>query len=281
MTKFCYALALTIPLLLLLARVSEAATVDLKSMLASPVDLTIYSADRKLVIGHAHFTIKDEGKKVGITGDTHYLNGERDLERVTLKYEPGNPLPVVTSVHSSFLASDGAPQLMEDANFESGDASCLWGSSLGGGNYTDRMESGPDIYAGAASIIPLEYALKQGGSNVRFHVFDCAPKPTLFTVDAKLENGEAHWSYYPGELAKMGLTPDLGWLNVVASPFIPNIEVWFSPKHDYEYVGAHKTRYYRGREQVLVRANHTPAVKPLAPDHDARSDTTDTGKVAN
>ncbi len=279
MIKLAIALALATPLTVFLTSLSHAAAVDLRSMLASPVDLTIYSADRKLVIGHAHFTIKEEGKTVEIAGDTRYLNGERDLEHVTLQYEPGDPLPVTTALHSSFLAADGSPQLMEQANFESGEASCRWGASPGGGDYEERLETEPDTYAGAASIIPLEYALKKGETSVRFHVFDCAPKPTIFTVDAKLENGEVRWNYYPGELAKMGLTPDLGWLNVVASPFIPNITVWFDPKQDYQYVGAFKSRFYRGREQVLVRA-HAPAVKPDS-DHNGAGSAQGAAKIAD
>jgi hypothetical protein len=279
MSKLAIALALATPLTVFLTSISHAEAVNLRSMLASPVDLTIYSANRKLVIGHAHFTIKEQGKKVEIAGDTRYLNGERDLEHVTLQYEPGDPLPVTTALHSSFLAADGSPQLMEDANFESGEASCRWGGSLGGGDYEERLETEPDTYGGAASIIPLEYALKKGESSVRFHVFDCAPKPTIFTVDAKLENGEVRWNYYPGELAKMGLTPDLGWLNVVASPFIPNITVWFDPKQDYQYVGAFKSRFYRGREQVLVRT-HAPAVKPES-DHNGANSAQGAAKIAD
>jgi hypothetical protein len=269
-----------IALALLLVAGNSRAVVNLNSLLASPVDLTIYSADRKLVIGHAHFIIREEGKKVEINGDTHYLNGERDLEHVTLKYEPGDPLPVVTALQSSFLASNASPQLVEDANFETGEASCRWGTNPAE-DYQQKLESEPDTYAGAASIIPLEYALKQGESSVTFHVFDCAPKPTIFTIDAKLENGEVHWSYYPGELAKMGLTPDLGWLNVVASPFIPNITVWFNPKQDYQYVGAYKARFYRGREQVLVRSSNGVPVKAEA-NKSARSNAPDAAaKITN
>ncbi|GEM_PF-2517823 len=260
MTRIALALALTVPILLFVAGISQA-VVDLKSMLASPIDLTIYSADRKLLIGHSHFTIKQEDRRVDVNGLTHYLNGERDLEHVTLRYESGDPLPVVVKLQSSFLASDGLPQLIEDANFETGEATCRWGSNPGE-DYTAQLQPQPDTYAGAASIIPMEYALKQGQSSVTFHVFDCAPKPTIFTVDAKLENGEAHWSYYPGELAKMGLTPDLGWLNLIASPFIPNITIWFNPRQDYQYIGTRKDRFYRGREQVLVRSSNGSTVNP-------------------
>lgn len=244
------------PLLALLTGISTAVPdVDLRTMLASPVDLTIYSSDGKLVIGHAHFTIKEAAKTVEIVGDTHYQVGERDWERIMLEYQPGNPLPVVTAYQSHFLSANGSPQLSEKADFKSGEASCRWGNEFADSSYDDTLEIQPDTYAGAASIVPLEYALKKGESSAHFHVFDCTPKPTIFNVDAKLENGEVRWSYYPGELAKMGLTPDLGWLNLVARPFIPDISVWFDPKEGFQYVGASKDRFYRGRHQVLVRAS--------------------------
>jgi hypothetical protein len=231
---------------------NAAATVDLKTLLASPVDVTIYGADRKLVIGHAQYLIKEAGKIVEVTGDTRYLDGERDWERIGMEYQTGNPLPVVTSFQANYLGADGAPQLAEKADFKSGDGSCHW-SGQEDSLYQDSLEFPPDTYAGATSVVPLEYALKKGEQTVRFHVFDCTPKPTVFAIDAKLTDGVAHWSYHPGELAQMGLTPDLGWLNLVARPFIPNISVWFDPRDDYQYVGAAKDRFYRGRSQILVR----------------------------
>ena len=240
-------------------RVSNAAAmVDLKTLLASPVDLTIYSADHKLVIGHARYIIKEAGKVVEVNGDSHYLDGERDWERVRMEHQPGNPLPVVTSFEVNFLAADGSVQLIEKADFKSGEASCRWSSQLQDSPYEDSLEFPPDTYAGATSVVPLEYALKKGVQSVHFHVFDCMPKPAVLAIDAKLENGAVRWSYYPGDLAQMGLTPDLGWLNVVAKPFIPDISVWFDPSDGYQYVGAAKNRFYRGRSQILVRNNgHT------------------------
>jgi hypothetical protein len=233
---------------------SGAPAVDLRTMLASPVDLTVYNPDRNLVIGHSHYTIKDIGKGVEIVGSTHYHNSEHDREHVMLAYQPGNPLPVVTSFEADFISASGSPQLLVKADFKSGQASCRWSNDLDDNDYEDKLDFAPDTYAGAASVVPLEYALKKGESSLRFHVFDCTPKPTIFTIDAKLENGGARWSYYPGELAKMGLTPDLGWLNVIARPFIPDIWVWFCPGEDYQYVGATKNRFYRGLRIMLVRA---------------------------
>lgn len=247
------ALVLT-SLVAFLPAVSKAApVVNIRSMLASPVDLTVYSVDRKLVIGHCRFTIKEAAKTVEIIGNTQYGNGERDWERIMLQHQVGNPLPVLTSYQSDFLAPDGSAQLMEKLDAKSGAASCRWGNEFGDITYEDKLEFESDSYAGAASIVPLEYTLKTGGSTVHFQVFDCAPKPALYDIDAKLQDGVAHWSYYPGELAKMGLTPDLGWLNLIARPFIPDISVWFDPKQGYQYIGTFKNRFYRGRSQVLVR----------------------------
>ncbi len=271
MTKVLRTIIMLAPLMALRAGICAAApAVDLKTMLASPVDLTIYSPNRKLVIGHAHFTIKEIGKKVEIIGQTHYEVGESDWERIVLEYQAGNPLPVVTSYQAHFLAADGRPQLSEQVDLKSGEASCRWGGQFGDASYDDTVEVETDTYAGAASIVPLEYALKKGESTARFHVFDCTPKPSIFTVDARLENGEARWNYYPGELAKMGLTPDLGWLNVLARPFIPNISVWFDPKEGFQYVGASKDRFYRGRHQVLVRNNNPGPQIGSAPQPPAR-----------
>lgn len=242
--------------LVLAGSVSHAAvTVDLKTLLASPVDLTIYSADRKLVIGHARYVVKEAGKAVEVNGDSHYLDGERDWERVEMEHRPGNPLPVVTSFQANYLDAYGTVQLIEKADFKTGAASCRWSSQLQERPYEDSLEFPPDTYAGATSVVPLEYALKKGEQSVHFHVFECMPKPAVLAIDAKLENGMVRWGYYPGDLAQMGLTPDLGWLNLVAKPFIPNISVWFDPSDGYQYVGATKDRFYRGRSQIMVRNN--------------------------
>jgi hypothetical protein len=235
--------------------------VDLRTLLASPVDLTVYNPDRKLVIGHSHYTITENAKGVEIIGNTHYHNAEHDYERVMLGYQAGNPLPVVNSFEAHFMGANNSPQLLVKADFKSGQASCHWSNELDDNDYEDKLDFGPDTYTGAASVVPLEYALKKGQSTLRFRVFDCTPKPTILDVDAKLENGEASWTYYPGELARMGLTPDLGWLNVIARPFIPNIIVYFSPSDGYEYVGAAKNRFYRGAGIVLVRDARSRQIK--------------------
>jgi len=177
---------------------TAASSVDLKEMLASPVDLTVYSGDRKLVIGHARYTIKESERRVEIIGNTHYLDGRRDWERLMLEYRLPDPLPVMTSFQADFLAANASPELIETADFKSGRASCQWSSRFEDNTYSDMLEFESDTYAGAASIVPLEYSLKQGQTSARFHVFDCTPKPTIFTVDAKLQNGSAHWSFYPG-----------------------------------------------------------------------------------
>lgn len=254
MSKSILVILLLMPVLLYVRGESRAAAaVNLQEMLASPIDLTVYSPDRKTVIGHAHYTIKQSGRMVDIIGDTRYLDGETDWERVVLEQQNPDPLPLVKSFQANFLAKDGSPQLIEKADFESGAASCRWSNQFDDNSYEDTLDFPSNTYAGAASIVPMEYALKKGDSTVRFNVFDCAPKPNVYTIDAKLENGVAHWSYYPGQLAHMGLTPDLGWLNLIAKPFIPDISVYFNPRQGFQYIGTAKDRFYRGRSVVVVR----------------------------
>jgi hypothetical protein len=257
MTKAILTILALMPMLLSLGGRSDAAPEDLKTMMASPVDLTIYSSDRKLVIGHARYTIKETSKNVVLRGDTRYLNGESDWEHVVLEQVADNPLPEVRSFQANYLGADGSADLIEKADFATGKASCHWNSQLHASPYEDQLEFPPDTYAGATAVIPLQYALQKGEQTVHFHVFDCAPKPSIFAMDAKLESGEAHWHFYPGDLAQVGLTPDLGLLNLLAKPFIPTISVWFDPQGGWQYVGALKDRFYKGRQQILVR--NTPA----------------------
>ena len=254
-------LLLILPTLVLLSSPSAAGvSVDLKGLLASPVDLTVYSPDRKVVIGHARYTITEIGENLEIIGNTRYVDGERDWEHVMLRQDTLNPLPVVKSFQANYLAADGSAQLVEKADFDSGQASCRWSGQLEDSSYENNVDFPPDTYAGSASLIPPEYALKRGKQSVRFHVFDCAPKPRVYTIDAKLEDGVAHWGS-PNALVQMGLTPDLGWLNMVAKPFLFNISMWFNPREGYQYVGGARDRFYRGRSIVLVRHNGRPVAR--------------------
>ena len=233
----------------------DAAAADLKSLLASPVDVTVYSAESKMIAGHGHYTIKQDGPKVTLIGNTHYLSGERDLELISLDYPPGSQLPTVRSADMTHLGSDGAPQLIEKADFHSGQASCRWSNDLYSQTYEDHLVFPADSYAGATAIVPLSYALHNGDLNVHFHIFECAPEPKVFAIDSKFQENETHWSFYPGDLAKMELSPDLGLLNLLAKPFIPTVSVWFHPQEGWRYVGAVKERFYRGPAIILVRNN--------------------------
>src|SRR5215472_13857477 len=153
MTRFNLTTAILIaaPVLAYLAGVVIAAPeVDLRQMLASPVDLTVYSPDQKLVIGHSQYNIKQADRTVEIVGNTHYTNGERDWERIMLGYEPGNPLPIVRLFQANFFASDNAPELVVKADFASGHSSCRWHSQFEDNTYEDKLQFEPDTYAGAA-----------------------------------------------------------------------------------------------------------------------------------
>ncbi len=156
------------------------------------------------MIGHAHFTVKQSGETVEILGDTRYLDGQRDWEKVVLQYHRPNPLPLLKSFQANYLNSNGSPQLIEKADVESGAASCRWSNQYDDSNYEDTLDFPSDTYVGAASVVPLQYALKVGDQAVIFHVFDCAPKPTIYTIDAKLEDGVARLEHVSGRVGADG-----------------------------------------------------------------------------
>src|SRR5271156_3108172 len=139
-------LLLMLALLSLSGKPRAAAAVNLQEMLASPVDLTVYSQDRKTVIGHAHFTVKQSAETVEILGDTRYLDGQRDWEKVLLQYHHPNPIPLLKSFQANYLNSNGSPQLIEKADVESGAASCRWSNQDDDSFYEDTLDFPPDTY---------------------------------------------------------------------------------------------------------------------------------------
>ena len=92
-----------------------------------------------------------------------------------------------------------------------------------------------------------------GAESVTFHDFNCIPGPQLLKVTAS-SSPPAPWTYYPGELVRVNVEPDFGWINVVISPFLPRIQAWFDPREGWFFVGGESSRYYKGLKYMMVRA---------------------------
>jgi hypothetical protein len=196
---------------------------------------------------------------VTIEGRNEFIDGERDVERETLKTTDGDIPRLLTYEHTYFDAR-GAEQIAATADASTGKTSC---SNFDNGKDTTQtavLQFPPDTYAGASVLVPIADRLRRGeASDLDIHVFDCALGPRILDLHADL--ARSPWSFRPhdGELAKADAHPVFGWFNVFLKPFVPTIRLWFDPLRDYAFVGGMLARYYRGPEVLLVSV--APATK--------------------
>ncbi len=70
---------------------------------------------------------------------------------------------------------------------------------------------------------------------------------------------------YPGNLVKVEMVPDFGWLGALAGPLIPKAYGWFDPPIDFNYVGGLFDRFYRHHNLMMVRTPPPGAVAKSNP----------------
>jgi len=68
-----------------------------------------------------------------------------------------------------------------------------------------------------------------------------------------VRNNRSTWSMYPGNLGKAEIEADLGWFDVIVSPFLPKMYAWFDSSDNWRFVGGLIDRYYRGPRVLMVR----------------------------
>lgn len=250
----------SLPLLVAVGVLYSAAARDSEPATAldfGATDLIIFSADGKQVIGHGRYTIFPTGDTELIRGESKYFDGEHDIELVRLKLGSGGKAPTLISYEHSFFNGDQSPQRVSSLDAESGAASC---KAYVNGELEDRRSNlsvPADTYAGATQMIFVVFRLRQGADNVKFHSFNCMPGPKIVAAAAFVETERVKWSMYPGELVKLEIEPDFGWLGLLITPFIPKMYAWFDPRDNWNYVGGLYDRFYRGPRILTVRARHT------------------------
>jgi len=219
-----------------------------------PVDLTIYSPGRGQILGHSHYELTSVDGGAEIRGEARYLDGESDVERDRIEFSTPEERPALASFSHIFFLADGRLRMTAQADLKSGVASCNRYQDDGTMTVSEVLDFPPDTYAGAAALIPIEYALRQGARiGIRFHVFTCAPKPRIFELDATAESTDTRWASYAGSLVRMRVRPDFGWLTLLAIPFLPKFYEWFDSSQDWLYLGGTIERFYKGPVLELVR----------------------------
>ena len=108
-------------------------------------------------------------------------------------------------------------------------------------------------YAGAAQILFIMERLRQKEHDTQFHSFNCAPQPTIIEARTVLADRLSSWWMHPGDLIKVEIMPDFGWLDLLIAAFIPKMYTWFDPSNNWKFVGGLSDRFYKGPHVLIVR----------------------------
>jgi hypothetical protein len=219
-----------------------------------PVSFTILDPDSHEVIGHSDYKIEYLDGRIRIWGENHYNNGEHDIERDELALKGSDTLPTLQHFEHTFFNADGSPKLIARADPRTGDASCVSYEAGGKHELSKKLEFPSDTYAGAASVVAMEKAFRDGRQHIAFYTFDCAPGPVLVPVIAERGEENEYWARYPKPLIRVQLTAKLGWVGNLLGSLVPHRSAWFDPAHGWQYVGGRIQRYLaNGPEVILVR----------------------------
>ena len=222
----------------------------------SATDVTIFAPESDKIIGHGHYTLLHQDGLDVVEGENKYLDGEYDQEEQTVRPGTQGLPPVLIRYRHRYFNADGTPQYEDALDSQSGQAACRRYDS-GGPDVRQSILSNipPDTYAGATQLMLLVGRLRQGAPDITFHSFNCIPDPHIIAIKARRLDEPATWDKYPGNLIKLEMKPDLGWLNVIVAPFVPKIYGWFDPTDAFNYAGGEFDRYYKGRHVLMVRTH--------------------------
>lgn len=264
-------LALALPALLALWCLATPAPLMAGELDLPPADYTIRSVDGTQVIGRAHFAVTSGADGLTtVRGEYHFLDGDYDIDEATVRASSDGDLPRLVRSHHAFFHAGGAPDRETRTDIAAGTGVCTIYENGRPQVSSAKFDFPADSYAGDAVMLPLRRLLKAGGNgSISFHDFNCIPGPKLLKVTARA-NPPAPWNYYPGDLVRVDVEPDFGWINIVIAPFLPRIQAWFDPADGWFFVGGESARYYKGLKYLMVRARKTEAqiraAPPPAPD---------------
>jgi hypothetical protein len=204
-----------------------------------PSDFNIMDADGTQVVGHGHYEVTPDGNGYETAfGEDRFNDGEYDIERDRLELGSDDQVPHMVTFEHTFLRAG----LTSCIQYENGQPVV----------HSAVLQFPPDTFAGAAIVIALRGYLLQGKKNgVVLHDFNCIPGPKILKVKANPQPPSG-WAHFPGEVVRVDIKPDFGWLNFVAALFVPEIHAWFSPSDDWRFVGGKFTRFYKGPEIILA-----------------------------
>ena len=241
--------------LMIASRVSEAGDLDFPD-----TTFTLRSADGLHVIGQARFALTtDSNELTTVRGEYRFLDGTYDIDQSTLRPGVVGNLPALVRTDHSFYFADGSRDRASHVEIAQGTGVCTTYSNGKATVSSAHFDFPADTFAGDTVILPLRRFVAAGGQgSTSFHVFNCVPGPKVIKVTVSA-SAPAPWNYYTGDLVRVEVKPDFGWINVVIAPFLPQIRAWFDPGDGWSFVGCETARYYTGLKYMMVRVRPTNA----------------------
>jgi hypothetical protein len=217
------------------------------------ISFSALDANSNEVIGSQTYSVQQLNGKVILLGHAKYGDGQSDFERDDLQVTTGEP-PTLVRFEHTFFNADGSRKTAALVDIPGGMASCSTFENGEASEQKTRINFPADTYAGASVMLALQYAFTGGARTVSFHVFDCAPEPAIAGVHASSVDEGVRWEYYPGELARVEMTAEIGMLGKLVGGLLPHRTAWFDPRNGWSYVGGRIQRYFaKGPQMLLVR----------------------------
>ena len=223
-------------------------------------DLTILNPDTREVIGHGHYNVTKLDGAALFEGENRFLNGEYDREQERVEGIGDGAAPVLVSYQHSFFNADGSPESIDALDTKTGLLACTHFSDGTPEVRQMKAKLPADIYVGSTQLMLMVGRLREGSSDLSMHTFICFPGPRVVALKVTRPATSVKWAMYPGNLVKLELIPDLGWIGTLAAPFIPKAYGWFDPADDFNYVGGLFDRFYRHHNLMMVRTPPRPGI---------------------
>lgn len=251
--KFIVATIVLLIVTVLCLQIASAAELQDAFDLAT-TDVTILDTKSLQVIGHGHYQVTRRDGAVLFEGENRYLDGEYDREVQHAERSAGGAPPILMNYRHSFFAADGSLESLDTLDAKTGIVACTLYDGAGSPVIRQtKIEVPSDTYAGSSQLMLLVGQLRRGAREITLHSFICFPGPRIVPIRVTPPATTMKWAMYPGDLMKVELAPDLGWIGTVAAPLIPKSYGWFDPADDFNYVGGIFDRFYRRRHLMMVR----------------------------
>lgn len=180
-------------------------------------DVTIFNSDNLQVLGHAHYKVTHQDGAMLFEGEDRFLDGEYDHEVQRVDLGAKGAAPILVSYQHSFFNADGSPESIDALDAKTGSLMC---THFHGTDAPEVRQSKvaipPDTYVGSTQLMLLVGRLGEDAHPIVMHTFICLPGPQIIAMKVTPPETQVKWAMYPGNLVKVELVPDFGWLGALA-----------------------------------------------------------------